>query len=422
MQKLVIDFSPSELPILKIKMLNWLRSFSIFAYLDNNGYNHAPNRYELLIGAGAAKVYDVLPGHQTRWLFGHLCYDYKNIVEPKLYSSHPDRTGFKDSYWFEPEVIVSVLHNSCQLCIEAQDAETVWYAISGQPSCCDRRRRSQQKNIKWQQHIHHEEYINSIQKIKQHIIEGDCYELNYCVEAFVEDMTIEPVAVFHQLNSINPSPFAALYRNEDAWLLCASPERFLYKDANMITAQPIKGTIKRSKDADTDQHLRETLLSSEKDKAENIMIVDLMRNDLAKGCIAGSIEATEIFGLYTFPQVHHLISTVQGCLRPGITVKEILFNAFPMGSMTGAPKVKVMELIEKYERSRRGIYSGTVGYINPEGDFDFNVVIRSLVYNEASCYLSYQTGGAITYDSRPQQEWEEVLLKAQAMKTVIESD
>jgi para-aminobenzoate synthetase component 1 len=419
MQQLIIDLSPSELPILKIKMLNWLRSFSIFTYLDNNGYGHGPNRYELLAGAGAGAtcVYDELPAYQQGWLFGHVCYDYKNTVEPTLYSKHPDPIGFKDACWFRPEIVVCVPYNSCQLHIEAEDAELVWRAISAQAAFCNRS--PKKEGIKWQQHIHHDAYLDTIQKIRQHIIEGDCYELNYCVEAFVEDIVIDPIAVFQQLNAVNPSPFAALYRNEHAWLLCASPERFLYKDADVITAQPIKGTIKRSKDANADQQLRATLLASEKDQAENIMIVDLMRNDLAKSCITGSVSATEIFGLYTFPQVHHLISTVQGSLKPGITTDGILLNAFPMGSMTGAPKVKVMELIEKYEHSRRGIYSGTVGYINPDGDFDFNVVIRSLMYNETSRYLSYQTGGAITYDSQPQQEWEEVLLKARAMKMVV---
>jgi len=144
-----------------------------------------------------------------------------------------------------------------------------------------------------------------------------------------------------------------------------------------------------------------------------------MRSDLAKCCIPGSIQATELFGLYAFPQVHQMISTIEGRLRPDAGVADVLRSTFPMGSMTGAPKIKVMELIEKYEGSRRGIYSGTVGYINPDGDFDFNVVIRSLMYNQNTRYLAYQTGGAITYDSIPEQEWEEVHLKAKAMEAAV---
>ncbi len=401
-------------------MLNWLRPFSIFVYLDNNEYQHGPRRFELLAGASAAAFFEHAAAGDGDWLFGHLAYDYKNKIEPKLSSRNEEQIGFPDSFFFRPDTVIYIPAGSCELhvCSLHEDPEIVLQQILALPSqVADTL--PEKRNIDWQYRFTREAYIDSIARIRQHIEEGDCYELNFCTEAYAPDTFIDPFAVFDRLNTVNPAPFAALYRYNDAWLMCASPERFLHKEKDEILSQPIKGTSRRGTDAEADEHLKAVLYNNAKERAENVMIVDLVRNDLARSCRTGTIAVPELFGVYTFPQVHQLISTVSGTLKPGIGNLEIIEHAFPMGSMTGAPKVMVMELIEQYERSRRGLYAGTVGYCTPEGDFDFNVVIRSLLYNHTSGYLSYQTGGAITYGSDAAAEWEEVRLKAKALEQIF---
>jgi len=410
-------FHPDELNRIKAKMLNWLKPFGIFVYLDNNQYANGPNRYEVLVAAGVKKHFGCFPpGRLPRWLFGHLSYDMKNTIETGLHSRHDERIGFPESYWFEPETVLYIPHGSSCLCIEGKNPQQIYESLLLTASSFQGTRR---QPVSWKLHFSKKEYLDTLRNIQQHIVNGDCYELNFCIEACCTFVKIDPLDTFVRLNAINPAPYACLYRKDNSWLIGASPERFLFKSAHRIYAQPIKGTIGRGCDKAEDDLLKQHLYESIKDRAENIMIVDLMRSDLAKCCIPGSIQATELFGLYAFPQVHQMISTIEGRLRPDAGVADILRSTFPMGSMTGAPKIKVMELIEEYEGSRRGIYSGTVGYINPEGDFDFNVVIRSLMYNSRTRYLAYQTGGAITYDSIPEQEWEEVRLKAKAMEAVF---
>jgi len=410
-------FHPDELGRMKTKMLNWLQPFSIFVYLDNNQYANGPNRYEILIAAGMKRHFAALPPDTPpRWLFGHLSYDMKNTIEPGLQSRHAERSGFPEGYWFEPEIVLYIPHGSARLCIEAEHPQHIYESLIQTSSSLLRPR---QQPVNWKFFFSKNEYLDALQHIQQHIVNGDCYELNFCLEAYCAPVDIDPLHTFARLNAINPAPYACFYRKENSWLIGASPERFLYKSGNHIYAQPIKGTIERGEHISEDERLRKRLSKSIKDRAENIMIVDLMRSDLAKCCIPGSVQATELFGLYAFPQVHQMISTIEGRLLPDIGVADILSHTFPMGSMTGAPKIKVMQLIEQYERSRRSIYSGTVGYINPDGDFDFNVVIRSLMYNQNTRYLAYQTGGAITFDSIPEQEWKEVRLKAKAMEAVF---
>jgi para-aminobenzoate synthetase component 1 len=267
-----------------------------------------------------------------------------------------------------------------------------------------------------------EEYLQIIARLKEHIREGDCYEITFCNEAFVVGTSVDPRVAFKRLNALSPAPFAAIYREGARSMMCASPERFLLKSGKVLRSQPIKGTARRSTDPTTDEQLRIDLQNSEKEQAENVMIVDLVRNDLARSCEVGSVSVDELFGIYSFPQVHQMISTISGVLREDVPFTEAIRAAFPMGSMTGAPKHRVMQLIEQYETSRRELFSGAVGYISPEGDFDFNVIIRSLFYNAETQYLSYQTGGAITWGSDPEAEWEELRLKAAAMERVFSGE
>jgi para-aminobenzoate synthetase component 1 len=401
-------------------MLNWLRSFSIFSYLDNNDYQHKPCRYELLAGCNALQTKHSLDLTKNDWWLGHINYDYKNTIEPKLYSHHTDNIAFDEVLFYQPETVAYIKHNTTNLIIETyrQDASNILNEILAMPAIIEAAQMQATKPA-WNYRFEKEQYIDAVKKIRQHIEEGDCYEMNFCTEAFSENVSIDPVYQFHKLNSLNPSPFAALHRNDDKCLLCASPERFIYKNENIIISQPIKGTARRGKDPVEDEQLKQALFIDKKERAENVMIVDLVRNDLAKSCEVGSIKVTELFGVYSFPQVHQLISTVSGIIKDDISNETIIRNAFPMGSMTGAPKVMVMQLIEQYELSKRGLYSGTVGYVNSQGDFDFNVVIRSLFYNAENNHLSYQTGGAITYDSIPEAEWNETRLKANAMEQIF---
>ena len=235
----------------------------------------------------------------------------------------------------------------------------------------------------------------------------------------MNDVSIDPFFIYQKLSELSPNPFSSFYKLNDKFLLCASPERYLKKMGDKIISQPIKGTLKREINFEEDEIKKQEFFVNEKERSENVMIVDLVRNDLSKICEEGSVEVDELYKIYSFPHVHQMISTVSGKIAVNKKIKEIISATFPMGSMTGAPKKRVMELIEKYERSRRGLFSGAVGYINPENDFDFNVVIRSILYNETTHYVSIPAGAAITFSSDPEKEYEECLLKVEAMKKVL---
>jgi para-aminobenzoate synthetase component 1 len=412
---------------IKQKMLNWAQQFSIFLFLDSNDYESAYGKYECLLGAGvlAGDKIDSLRALQTAhdthqdWLLGHITYDYKNNIEPKLSSQHPAKTGFPDLYFFRPEVVCYISSDTTAFVIETITsipgiiyAAIVSYDIPEPLSL---------PKVDFKHTFGKEEYIDAINILRGHIGDGDCYEINFCTEGFADNVITDPLDVFHALNKLSPAPFAACYRLKDRYVMCASPERYIQKTGATLLAQPIKGTARRDADPQTDDKIKNALQQDIKERAENVMIVDLMRNDLARCCEPGSVQVDELFGIYSFPQVHQMISTVSGALKQNVPFTEAMRTTFPMGSMTGAPKMKVMELVDKYEHSRRELFSGTVGYITPGGDFDFNVIIRSLFYNAASNYLSYQTGGAITYDSVPEKEWEEMRLKAWALERIFQS-
>lgn len=348
------------------------------------------------------------------WVFGHLGYDLKNEIE-KLSSSNPDSIHFPDLYFFEPEIVIRLTAN--EMIIEADNPKKVFADIS-KSSIANQKEHGE---FDIQNRFSKQQYISTIKELKKHILRGDCYEINFCQEFFGENAVIDPIVIYKELSAVSPNPFSALYRMNDQWLICASPERYLNKTGNKILSQPIKGTSKRVTDNRKNDELSKISLSnSQKDRSENVMVVDLVRNDLAKVCEEGTVKVDELFGIYSFPQVHQMISTVSGELKKNISFTEIIKATFPMGSMTGAPKKRVMELIEEYEQTKRGIFSGAVGYISPDGNFDFNVVIRSIMYNARINYLSFQAGSGITFNSDPEKEWEECLMKADAIKNVLE--
>ena len=407
-------------------MLSWINRFSICCLLDNHHYSSQYNSYECLAGAGALDVFNANAGkalqsfqrfqeNQNDWLFGHLGYDLKNETE-RLTSANIDGVGFDDILFFVPQYVFCLSNTSVEIGSIADDHEKVFAEII---SLIESATEKKEKPI-----VHSgmtkKEYLETIEKLKAHILRGDCYEINYCQEFFAEDCIINPVEVYNALNKISPNPFSCFYKAKDKYLLCASPERYLKKTGNKIISQPIKGTSSRNlADNILDLANRNSLSASEKDKSENVMVVDLVRNDLSKICREGTVNVEELFGVYTYPQVHQMISTVSGELKEDISLEEIIHSTFPMGSMTGAPKRRVLQLIEQYEKTKRGLFSGAVGYINPSKDFDFNVVIRSVLYNATSKYLSYQTGSGITFYSDAEKEYEECLLKAKAIEQVL---
>jgi para-aminobenzoate synthetase component I len=421
-----LSFPVNNSEVFKAQMLNWLNRFSICCLLDNHRYQSEYNSYECLAGAGALHFIKADAGNalhkldtflqsNNEWLFGHLGYDLKNETEG-LSSYHTDRVGFDDLFFYVPEYVFCLGTDKVEIGCYTDEQESIFNEINSIKITADKH--SDVKTI--QKRITKAEYIQSVNALKAHILRGDCYEINFCQEFYAEDCVIDPPAVYTALSKVSPNPFSCFYKVENKYLLCASPERFIKKTGNKILSQPIKGTSSRNTaDKKTDEENKQLLHQSEKDKSENVMVVDLVRNDLSKVCIEGTVKVDELFGVYTYPQVHQMISTVSGELKENISFTEIVKSTFPMGSMTGAPKRKVLQLIEQYEKTKRGLFSGAVGYINPENDFDFNVVIRSILYNATDKYLSYQTGSGITFYSDAEKEYEECLLKAKAIEQVL---
>ena len=355
---------------------------------------------------------------ESGWKFGFISYDYKNNIE-SLSSTNFDGVRFPLEQFFTPEILFKIGRNSVEVLFQESiytkekvveiinEVESTSLGIKDFGA------------IQMKPRISKEKYLRHIKSLKQHIQKGNIYEVNYCQEYYSEDVVINPSDIYIKLNRKSPTPFSCFVKSNDKYLMSSSPERFLKKEGKKIISQPIKGTIKRGESDREDEELKETLFNDAKERSENIMIVDLVRNDLSKIGKKDSVVVDELCGIYTFPQVHQMISTVSGEIKSGIEFEDIINATFPMGSMTGAPKVRAMELIEEYEEMKRGLYSGTVGYIDCDGNFDLNVVIRSILYNQEDNYLSFIVGGAITNQSVPEKEYEECLLKAKAILEVL---
>jgi para-aminobenzoate synthetase component 1 len=425
LKRIYHTFKIEDIPLFKLKLLQWSAKHNIVSFLDNHQYDSHNSIYECLAGVGSITKFDAgedffssLSSFVTNtgdWIFGHLNYDIKNFIED-IYSHNTDNINFPDVFLFVPEIVLFLQQNQLIIGVIEQDANAILHEIESYETPAYR-----QRSITITPRISKEQYIDNIQKIQQHILHGECYEINYCQEFYAQNTGINPAAVYQLLTAVSPNPFCSFYKIDDKYLLCSSPERYLKKEGENIISQPIKGTAKRGADIAEDLQIKQNLSNNKKERKENIIVVDLVRNDLSKVCIEGSVNVQELCEVYTFPGVHQMISTVKGKLQPGARFGDIIKATFPMGSMTGAPKKRVMQLIEKYEQTKRGIYSGTVGYITPEKDFDFNVVIRSIMYNETNKYLSYQAGSAITFESDPESEFEECLLKASAMTRILKS-
>ena len=351
------------------------------------------------------------------WLFGYLTYDIKNAVEV-LESNNFDGLDFPDLYFFQPKKLFLLQGNTLEiqylnLCDE--EVESDFETILNGPLEPEQA----QLPIAVNQRIAKDSYLDKVNTMLEHIHRGDIYEANFCMEFYAEQALVQPLALYQKLNAISQPPFAVYFKNNDAYMLCASPERYLRKQGNKVISQPIKGTAKRYAEIDLDGKAKRALSENTKERSENIMIVDLVRNDLSHTASKGTVVVEELCAVYSYRQVHQMVSTVVSEVDSHLSPIAILRTTFPMGSMTGAPKISAMKLIEELEETKRSLYSGAVGYFDPNGDFDFNVVIRSLLYNSTNRYLSFSVGSAITSQAVAEQEYEECLLKAKAMFEVL---
>lgn len=419
----------------KEQLLKWSRQFQEVAFLDSNDYHQNYGEFDALLAVAAFtaiktdydNAFDKLEEYQqtTRdWIFGYLSYDLKNDTE-KLSSKNLDQLFFPDLYFFQPQKLFLLKGDQLEMLylnVVEDEMEKDFAEITGSGEY-----RVERGNVKKEEkfatliksRFSKGEYVQKVQKMLAYIQRGDIYEANFCQEFYAENHEIEPGEVFQQLNHISQPPFATFLRLEHLYLLSASPERYIKKSGNKVISQPIKGTARRSQNKKEDRQIIKALANDPKEKSENVMIVDLVRNDLSRIAKKGSVKVDELCKVYSFKQVHQMVSTVSAILKENISPVESLRATFPMGSMTGAPKISAMKIIEELEVTKRGLYSGAVGYFTPMGDFDFNVVIRSILYNDNSKYVSFSVGGAITAKSVPEKEYEECLLKAKAMRQVL---
>lgn len=413
---------------LKKQLLTWAQQFREVVFMDSNDYPQAYSSYDFILAVDAFtsvktdyhNAFEDLKQYQQitkDWLFGYLSYDLKNDVE-LLHSNNFDGLDFPDLFFFQPKKI---------FLLKGNELEIQYLAM------CDDEVGADLEEIRWQvadyglqtseigikQRISKESYLEKAAKILEHIHRGDIYEANFCMEFFAENTVINPLEKFLKLNEISKSPLAVYFKNNKQFLLSASPERYLKKEGELLISQPIKGTAKRFLDPFEDEKSKNELASDPKERAENIMVSDLVRNDLSRTAQKGTVKVEELCGIYSFEQVHQMISTITSKLDSQYAAVDAIKATFPMGSMTGTPKVSVLKIIEELEETKRGLYSGAVGYFTPNGNFDFNVVIRSILYNEEKKYVSFSVGSAITSQSVPEKEYQECLLKAKAMREVL---
>ncbi|AMR34643.1 aminobenzoate synthetase [Mucilaginibacter sp. PAMC 26640] len=416
-------FQVNNVQLFKQKALSWANTFDTVCYLDSNNFNDPYSKFDTLIAIGVKEEIILSTGDAFQkfenfrkktpgFVTGFFGYDLKNEIE-QLSSQNDDGLDFPDLYFFAPKTFITLKGTKAE--ITGDDPVDIFSTIER----IDLLTIKSSPNVKLQSRFSKVEYIAAVEKIKEHIVRGDIYVTNFCQEYYADDATIDPLAIFNQLNDLSPNPFATYFKWQGNYIICASPERFLAKRGTKLISQPIKGTAKRDPDEAVDKTIIEELRSHPKELQENVMIVDLVRNDLTHSAKPGTVKTEELFGIHSFKQVHQMISTVVCDLRDDVSAARAVRNTFPMGSMTGAPKVSAMRLMEEYERSKRGVYSGAIGYFGPDDDFDFNVVIRTLLYNSNNKYLSFHVGSAITYHANAEQEYDECLLKAKAILQVL---
>jgi para-aminobenzoate synthetase component 1 len=412
----------------KKQLLDWSQQFREVVFMDSNDYPQEFSSFDAILAVDAFTLIqtdyhnafeDLQQYQQTTkdWLFGYLSYDLKNDSED-LQSNNFDGLDFPDLFFFQPKKLFLLKGNQVvihylNLCDDEVDED--WDTIlAWVPNAT-----IDTSVVTVQPRISKESYVEKVSTLLDHLHRGDLYEANFCMEFYAENTTINPLDKFDKLNAISQTPFAVYFKNNQQFLLSATPERYLRKEGEQLISQPIKGTAKRFQDKTEDEKSKLNLATDPKERAENIMITDLVRNDLSRTAQKGTVQVQELCGIYSFQQVHQMISTITSKLDNKFSNVDVLRMTFPMGSMTGAPKISAMKIIEELEVTKRGLYSGAIGYFSPNGNFDFNVVIRSILYNQDKKYLSFSVGSAITSLSNPENEYEECLLKAKAMHEVL---
>lgn len=428
--RIFYSFPVADIEQFKLQLLEVSNQVKHFCYLDSNNYPNYPySTFGSLFAIDAIDVisvnenclekFEIFHLQYKDWLFGFLNYDLKNEIESNLQSNKTDNIENALLHFFVPKYLVKIENNKVEIGIRSESENESESTLDEFKLLITKSQSTVHSPKKKELTINHRlstiDYIQTIEKIKHHIQLGDVYEMNFCQEFYVEDVILDTIAVFQKLNEISKAPFTSFFKNGQNYLMCASPERFLKRQNNTLISQPIKGTRKRIQNKNEDRNIKQELFFDEKERSENVMIVDLVRNDFSHIANKNSVVVEELFGVYTFEQVHQMISTITCSIENNLSFSEIIKAVFPMGSMTGAPKIAAMQLIEKYEATKRGLFSGAVGYITPKGNFDFNVVIRSILYNSANKYVSIQAGSAITIDCDAEKEYEECLLKAKAM-------
>ena len=435
MQRTTRTYSIKSISNLNEKLLQWAQQYETAVWLDSNHHNQGYTSFHSILAVDeftsiqtdVVNAFEKLKEYQSitqDYLFGYLSYDVKNATE-NLTSTNSDGLGFAELFFFQPQKILFIKNDSIEfqyLTMVDDEIDTDFEAICTQKikqKNTANTRLENGGNIVIKPRIQKQDYLFKVGEILEHIHKGDIYEANFCQEFYAENTRINPLDIYEDLNTISEAPFATFLKIDNQYLLCASPERYLKKEGAKIISQPIKGTAKRLVDLQEDQKTATALSKDIKERSENIMIVDLVRNDLSKSAKKGSVRVEELCKVSSFKQVHQMISTVVSELKDDVHLVDVIKDTFPMGSMTGAPKISAMKIIETLEETKRGLYSGTVGYFTPMGNFDFNVVIRSILYDSEKKYLSFSVGSAITAKSTPEKEYEECLLKAKAMQFVL---
>ena len=358
-----------------------------------------------------SKLEIFIKSNPGKYIFGYLSYDLKNEIE-NLSSNNIDGVEFPELYFWIPKYVVELKNENFNFIQGNKDKESLDFLNYFLEEETDQNYHPNQFSFK--ERIDKAKYIEQVEKLKNQIHLGNVYEINFCQEFYAENVNIEyPLDLYFKLNKLTKAPYSSFMQFGDFSVFCGSPERFLKKSDDMLISEPIKGTAKRGLNEIEDENIKNELINDPKERAENIMIVDLVRNDLSKIAEKNSVKVDELCGIYSFETVHQMISTVSCKIKKDTSFIDIIKATFPMGSMTGVPKIRAMELIEELESFKRGLYSGSIGYIKPNGDFDFNVVIRSLLYNKKKNYLSCSVGGAITDLSSPEKEYDECLVKVE---------
>jgi para-aminobenzoate synthetase component 1 len=401
----------------------WAAGYSHFAL-----YVTSATHFDCAVGAvqsleisrpeGAWQALEQFQQQSGRRIAGYLGYDLKNDLEA-LTSAHPDSLAMPVAAFFLPEIWIRV--RGATVSFDSTGGNMLNDALDTlrNPTPFVPRRAPR---IALVPSTTREQYIEAVQALRRHLHRGDIYEVNYCIQFHGEAIGLSPLHRFIKLQGLTEAPFSVFARVGEHYIMCASPERFLKRDGRTLTSQPIKGTTRRSDDPVQDEIFKATLAGDPKERSENVMITDLVRNDLSRIAAPDSVRVKELFGVYSFKTVHHMISTIEATLGESYTSWHAIKACFPMGSMTGAPKISAMELIERYEHFRRGAYSGAFGWMDPNGDFDFNVMIRTLLFNADSQRIAFAVGSAITVHATPEREYEECMLKSKALRDALDID